>query len=297
MRNHSVEMFRKAAALHSYPIETIEVEYEGKKLFGYFIKPDNSNVKRPTLYNVGGGESYAEDMCLLFGIGDQERGYNVVTVDLPGMGDTSMRGMKMLPDMEKPLSKVIDYLDNRSDVDMNKLAVFGPSLGGYTVIRTAAYDKRIKALIANSPILNMYDYLVQAKGAKFLAKYENYPFFKGLARFFGSWLGGLFNVMDSYKSRWKVNTMQEWLDACKEFKAEPSAVQCPSLLMVGEDELAYTNTHRFVTDAMEKIQHPEVDLVIGKAELGAGGKIMLPHLTEIRHTVYDWLDELFNKTK
>jgi pimeloyl-ACP methyl ester carboxylesterase len=297
IRKHSVENFRKAAALFNPPIEAIEIEYEGKKLPGYFIKPDNSNVKRPTLYNVGGGESFCEDMCMIFGIGDQERGYNMITVDLPGMGNTAAEGMKMEPAMEKPVGKVIDYLESRPDVDMERLAVFGPSLGGYTVARAAAKDRRIKAMIANSIILNQYDYLVQVKELKILANYENFPLFKMITRLFGSWLGGLFNVMDIYKWRWKVNTIQEWLDACKEFKADPSAIQCPSLLMVGEDELAYWATKGFIEDSMKKINNPKVDLVIGKVELGASGKNMLPNITLIRHTVFDWLDEVFQKNE
>ncbi|WP_114749837.1 alpha/beta hydrolase [Pleomorphovibrio marinus] len=296
IRKHAVENFRKAAALYNPPIEAIEIEFEGKKLPGYFIKPDNRNIKRPTLYNVGGGESFCEDMCMVFGIGDQERGYNMITVDLPGMGNTAAEGMKMEPAMEKPVSKVIDYLESRPDVDMERLAVFGPSMGGYTVARAASKDKRIKAMIANSIILNQYDYLVQAKELKTLAKYENFPLFKMLTRLFGSWLAGLFNVMDVYKWRWKVNTIKEWLDACKEFTADPSEIKCPSLLMVGEDELAYWATKGFINESLKKIDNPKVDLVIGKAELGASGKNMLPNLTLIRHTVYDWLDEIFLQT-
>lgn len=294
IRKHAVSMFRKAASLYDYPIESIEIEYEGKKLPGYFIKPDHSDKKRPTLYNVGGGESFCEDMCFVFGIGDQEREYNIITVDLPGMGDTAMDGMKMVPDFEKPLSKVLDYLEKRTDVDMSKLAVFGPSLGGYTVIRAASKDKRIKAMIANSVILNMYEYLVQAKELKTLAKYENTFWFKGISGLFGSWLRGFYNIMGIFKWRWNVNSIQEWLDACKEFTADPSQVQCPTLLMVGEDELAYENTQRFVAESMNKIQNSKVDLIIGKAELGAAGKNMLPNLTAIRHYVFDWLDEVFN---
>ncbi|MGY6742783.1 MAG: alpha/beta hydrolase family protein [Cecembia sp.] len=295
--DHAVANFRKAAALFNPPIEPIEIDFEGKKLKGYFMKPDNSNVKRPTIYNVGGGESFSEDMCFLFGIGDQERGYNVITVDLPGMGNTAIQGMKMEPTMEKPVSKVIDYLESRPDVDMDKLAVFGPSLGGYTVARAAAHDKRIKAMIANSIILNQYEYLVQAKELKVLAKYENFPLFKMITRLFGSWLAGLFNFMDIYKWRWQVNTIQEWLDACKEFTVDPSDICCPSLLLVGEDELAYSATDGFIADAMQKIKNAKVDLVIGKGDQGASGKNMLPNVTLIRHTVFDWLDEVFQKNE
>ncbi len=178
----------------------------------------------------------------------------------------------MEPTMEKPVSKVIDYLVSRPDVDMDKLAVFGPSLGGYTAARAAAHDKRIKAMIANSIILNLHDYLVQAKELKILAKYEHFPLFKLVTRVFGSWLAGLFNMMDVFKWRWNVNTIQEWLDACKEFTADSSKIDCPSLLMVGEDELAYSATHGFIADAMKKIKNPKVDLVIGKGDQGAAGK-------------------------
>lgn len=296
-RELSVKNFRKAAALFNPAIEPIEIEFEGNKLPGYFIKPDNTNVKRPTLYNVGGGESFCEDMCLLFGIGDNERGYNFITVDLPGMGNTAAKGMYMKPEMEKPVSKVIDYLESRTDVDMEKLAVFGPSLGGYTVARAAAKDKRIKAMIANSIILNQYEYLVQAKELLTLAKYENSALFKFGARMFGSWLAGLFNMMDIYKWRWNVQTIQQWLDACAKFTVDPSEINCPTLLMVGEDELAYSNTKKFHEEALEKIRHPKIDMVVGKAEFGASGKNMLPNLTMIRHTVFNWLDEVFCNKK
>lgn len=295
IRDLSVKHFRKAAALYNPPIEAIEIDFEGKKLPGYFIKPDHSNEKKPTLYVVGGGESFSEDMCLLFGIGDNERGYNVITVDLPGMGNTAAQGMYMRPDMDKAASKVIDYLETRPDVDMEKLALFGPSLGGYSATKTASHDKRVKALIANSIILNLHDYLVQAKELKILAKYENSALFKYGTRVFGSWLAGLYNMMDVFKWRWNVTTIQEWLDACKEFTADPSGIECPTLLMVGEDELAYPATHQFHEEALEKIRHPKKDMVIGKAEIGAAGKNMLPNLTVIRHIVFDWLDELFDE--
>ena len=40
---------------------------------------------------------------------------------------------------------MIDYLEKLSEVDANRLGVFGPSLGGYLAPRSAACDTRIKA--------------------------------------------------------------------------------------------------------------------------------------------------------
>jgi len=295
LRKRSTDNFRKAGALFSPAIEPIEIPYEGKMLPGYFLKCSHDNTPRPTLYVVGGGESYCEDMFLIFGIGDQERGYNVVSVDLPGMGSTAFDGMYMMPESEKPIGKVLDYILSRPDVDNEKLALFGPSMGGYTAARAAANDQRVKAVILNSIILNMHDYVMQAKELETLAKYEKTPGFRLLTRIFGSWLAGMFNVMDIYKWRWNVDSIRGWLDACKEFELDPSGINCPTLMMVGEDEFSYTHTKRFHDEALLKIQHPVKELIIGKAEMGAAGKNMLPNLTIIRQIVFDWLDELFDE--
>ncbi len=68
-------------------------------------------------------------------------------------------------------------------------------------------------------------------------------------------------------------------------------------MMVGEDEFSYLHTKRFHDEAFQKIQHPIKEMIIGKAELGAAGKNMLPNLTIIRQIVFDWLDELFEKNE
>ena len=47
---------------------------------------------------------------------------------------------------------MIDYALSRGDVDPQRLALYGISYGGYFAPRAAAHDRRIKALVANSPI-------------------------------------------------------------------------------------------------------------------------------------------------
>jgi hypothetical protein len=109
----------------------------------------------------------------------------------------------------------------------------------------------------------------------------------------GSWLAGLYNIMDTWKYKWGVTTMAEWLEACDEFRADPSLITCPTLLLVGEDEYAYPHSRRFQHESLEKIQNTEKRLVIGRTDMGAGGKNMLPNLSALRHATYDWLDEVF----
>jgi hypothetical protein len=84
-----------------------------------------------------------------------------------------------------------------------------------------------------------------------------------------------------------------WIEACDEDRVDPSGIGCPTLLLMGEDEYAYPASRRFPHEALEKIRHPEKRLVVGRTDLGAGGKNMLPNLAAMRNTTYDWLDEVF----
>jgi 2,6-dihydroxypseudooxynicotine hydrolase len=45
---------------------------------------------------------------------------------------------------------VVDWIEDRSDLDAKRVAIWGVSLGGYYAPRAAAYEKRIKACIALS---------------------------------------------------------------------------------------------------------------------------------------------------
>ena len=292
-RSSSQLRFRKAISLFSQAVEVLEIPFKGNMLPGYFMKPDSRDIKRPTLITLGGGDSVCEDICLLFGLNDQDRGYNIVSVDLPGMGSTALEGMLMTPKPEEAMSAVIDYIIARPDVDPDRLAVWGASLSGYNAPRAAIYDKRIKAVIANSIILNLNEYFIQVKELEILAKYEKTFWFRMVARLFGSWLAGLYNVMDTWKWKWGVNSLAEWLEVCKDYVFDPSEIDVPILLLVGEDELAFANSKRFHDEAMAKIRHPQKKMLVGSASLGASGKNMMPNFSLIREATFDWLDEVF----
>jgi pimeloyl-ACP methyl ester carboxylesterase len=287
------ERFRQAAVLYDPPIETIEVPFDGQMLSGYFIRPDDTAMPRKTLIIAGGGESVVEDMCRIWGIGDQERGYNILSVDLPGQGTTALDGAIMSPDAERPMSAVIDYALSRPEVDPDRLAAWGGSFGGYILARTAAHDKRLKAIITDSMILDLHAYVTQAKEMTRLARLEQKAWFRLVGPALNSWSGGALSQMDTWKWKWRAATMAEWFEMLRDYTADPSQITCPTLLQIGADEYAYPASKRFQHEALNKIDDPNVKLVIGPHELGASGKNMLPNLTMIRQTAFDWLDELF----
>lgn len=144
----------RAGELMDPPLEYIEIPFEGKMLPGFFRKGEQSGTPNKTLLMIGAGETFAED--LWFHIGPQafERGYNFITVDLPGQGLLPWQGSIFRADMNRPISAVIDYALQRPEVDGQRLAVYGISGGGGFVPQTAMHDQRIKAVAVTAAVVN-----------------------------------------------------------------------------------------------------------------------------------------------
>jgi len=60
-------------------------------------------------------------------------------------------------DWENVITPAIDFALKLPEVNKDKIAVYGISMGGYLIPRAAAFDKRIKACIANGGIYDLYD--------------------------------------------------------------------------------------------------------------------------------------------
>jgi len=141
--------FQKAVELSDGVLERIRVPFEGTTMDGYIMRPDNSGAKRPTVLFLGGADSWAEELIFLGGNQFPDRGINVVVVDTPGRG-SSLRFKKLYsrPDYEVPVAAVIDFLEKRPDVDIDRLGLAGVSFGGYYAPRAAAFEPRVKAVAA-----------------------------------------------------------------------------------------------------------------------------------------------------
>jgi dienelactone hydrolase len=150
--------FRAAAKLNDSKIEVITVRCGNEEYDGYFCHPVNPKPgKWPAVLFLGGADAYAEE--IYFG-GKQmlERGWAMLLVDTPGRGSSMyLKGIKTRPDYEVPGKACIDYLMSRPEVDANRVALLGISMAGYYAPRVAAFDKRLKALVAWSGCYSILD--------------------------------------------------------------------------------------------------------------------------------------------
>jgi len=138
------------------------VPYEGGFLSAYRFTPKNP---KGSFVVFAGFDSYVEEMFKTI-LAMKESGFDIVFFDGPGQGATlEDYHIPMTYEWEKPVKTVLDFF-NLEDVTL-----IGVSLGGYLVIRAAAYDKRVKRVIADDICTNFFETLLRqfpARSRKFI---------------------------------------------------------------------------------------------------------------------------------
>lgn len=76
------------------------------------------------------------------------RGMAVLSLDGPGQGEISAK-LAIRHDYEVAVAAAIDALEGRDDIDAARVGLIGASLGGYYACRSAAFEPRVTAAVAN----------------------------------------------------------------------------------------------------------------------------------------------------
>jgi hypothetical protein len=139
-----------------WPVETLEIPYEGSTLPGWVFRPDRSGATRPTLVMTLGSDEAITGVWSEGAEGALERGYTVVLYEGPGQQSMLFeRGIPFRYDWEKVLTPVVDTVLGLPDVDPAKLAVYGVSQAGYWVPRALAFEHRFAAAIADGGVVDV----------------------------------------------------------------------------------------------------------------------------------------------
>jgi dienelactone hydrolase len=149
--------WQQASQLFDPPFEPVRIPYGDSWMPGYLLRPDDRPVRRPTIILNNGQDAQHVALYAMGGAAALERGYNALLFYGPGQG--SMLFERQIPfryDWENVITPVLDYLRSRPDVDPARIALSGSSLGGELVIRAAAFEHRLAAVIADPGFLSVW---------------------------------------------------------------------------------------------------------------------------------------------
>jgi pimeloyl-ACP methyl ester carboxylesterase len=128
--------------------DRILVPYDSGMLSAYCFSPDHP---KGTIVVFGGFDSYIEEwFAALFTLRDA--GYKVVAFDGPGQGAAlEDYQLSMTFAWERPVKAILDYFQ------LDDVTLMGFSLGGGFVLRAAAFEPRVRRVIADDVLTDFFE--------------------------------------------------------------------------------------------------------------------------------------------
>ncbi len=148
----SIDLLLQHVQLSDVPLTAVEVPFGDTSLPGYFYAAEETEpgVRPPVVVQWNGLDS-TKEMMYYSGFPQMlaRRGISTLMVDTPGSGEAlRLRDLHAQFDTEGWATACVDYLETRADVDADRVGLVGWSLGGYYAPRAAAFEKRIRLVVA-----------------------------------------------------------------------------------------------------------------------------------------------------
>ena len=148
-RERFVRIVREAHGIRDTDIDRVPYPQAGPSAYLPSLRLGKGG-KRGTLLTIGGFDGYFEES---FGIAEAfaAEGYDVIHFEGPGQGGAGEQGIPMTHQWEIPVGAILDYYG------VDSAAAIGLSLGGYLVLRAAAFEPRIKRAVAWDIIYDFFE--------------------------------------------------------------------------------------------------------------------------------------------
>ncbi len=201
--------YGRLIALSEHPIERVEIPWGDVTIAGLLhLLPDRRRA--PAVLFCPGMDMTKEAFPDPANNPFLARGMHLLTIDGPGQGISNLRKIRVTADnYERAGSACIDWLARRAEVDPDRIAVSGFSMGSFWGMRLAAHDERVKAVATAAACY----------GSKRAIFEEASPRFKQMFMY----MAGLHDE-DAFDRLAEQLTLDE----------AAAHVRCPSLQVVGE---------------------------------------------------------------
>jgi dienelactone hydrolase len=147
----SIDLLLRSAELSGRSLTPVEIPFEDASLPGYFIRGDRPDGSPAPVVIQWNGLDSTKEMMVYSGFPEMlaRRGISTLAIDTPGSGEAlRLRGLTARFDTEVWAGACIDWLEKQPDVDIERIGLVGWSLGGYYAPRAAAFEPRVKLVVA-----------------------------------------------------------------------------------------------------------------------------------------------------
>ena len=132
----AIGAYLRYTALLPEALEVVRIPFEGSEIIGYFRKPNGAGPF-PLMVQCGGLDYWKEnvaDEALSY----LPHGLCVFGMDMPGTGQAPIKGDV---GAERIFSRVLDWAEQRPDIDSTRMFMRGVSWGGHWATRVAIAEK------------------------------------------------------------------------------------------------------------------------------------------------------------
>jgi pimeloyl-ACP methyl ester carboxylesterase len=318
--SRSVNNFKKALALFDSHVEVLEIPFgtDGASLPAYLYLPNkspegDSTGKIPVLVQIQGFDTTQEEFYHFTVAGALPRGYAVLTFDAPGQGMVVRRTKNRLHlrgDYEVVLKAVLDalwtypsLLPACKQLDLDRVAISGNSMGAYFALRGAAFDDRVRACIASD---GFYDLAGEArKRIPSWFRYLNSSAVNGIM--------GLALRFSSFQMRWEMSqgifafgatSPSDAVEKMQAFTLERpdgtsmlTNITCPTLVTDATDTVFAIDAQR-IYDNLSQLKDGHSKTMWRPVGVGQGSlQAKVAAFSHMHATIFGWLDTIFNITR
>ena len=305
----SKDCFNQAARFFPFSFEPIKIPYEQTSLPGYFFKVNNNNnfknenenqKQRPILVVHGGFDSTLEELYFSAAAPALERGYNCLAFEGPGQGGVILS--QKIPfrfDWDKVVTPVINFLlDNKEkyDVDAERIALMGISMGGYLAARAAAFEHRLSACILYNGVYDGKEALESSFPPPLLKSIQNgdeHVVNKVIEILMETDSNIKFNIKHGMWT-FSIDSPYELVQRSSEFTLKEIAnkIICPTLVLDAEKEDSFPGQPQKVYNALTCPKK----YILFTVEEGAEEHCQCGAPSLSNQRIFDWLDEIFKNS-
>jgi uncharacterized protein len=130
--------------------EKVHFYSDGLKLSGFFYRPEDykEGERRPVIVGIHGATGRVEIYMAPIARRLMKHGYCILTFYHRGFGDSEgIKNRNIWMEQVRDVRNAITFVQQRPEVDADRIGLYGTSFGGSTAIYTAGIDQRARCVV------------------------------------------------------------------------------------------------------------------------------------------------------